>query len=77
MTIQSPGIIFELNECESRLLADTEFFLCDDSTITVDILTDQIVKEAAALTYKSLQCTGCGIILVIILKVLCEVFDAH
>ena len=59
-----------------RLAADTEFFLGDDRTIAVDILADQVVEKATALTYESLKCTGCSVILVIALEVLCKVLDA-
>ncbi len=59
-----------------RLATDTELFLCDDGAIAVDILADQIVEKAAALTYECLKRTGCSIVLVIALEVLGEVLDA-
>lgn len=57
------------------LAADAEFFLGDDGTISVDILADQIVEQATALTYESLQCAGSSVVLVVVLQVLCEVLD--
>ncbi len=36
---------FFIPENPKLLLTDTELFLCNDSTVTVDILTDQIVEK--------------------------------
>lgn len=64
--------------CEKlRLLADAEFLLCDDRAVTVDVFADQVVEEAAALTYECLERAGCGVVLVVGLEVLGEVLDAH
>ena len=57
------------------LFTDAEFFLGDNSTITVDVFADQIVKERTALAYKHLESAGCGIVLVVALEVLSEVLD--
>ena len=48
-----------------RLLTDTEFFLSDDCTVAIDILTDKVVKKATTLTYKCFQCASCLMIFVI------------
>lgn len=61
----------------SVLFADTEFFLGDDCAIAVDVLADQIVEQAATLTYKRFQCACCGIVFVIGLQMLCQVLDTH
>ena len=58
-----------------RLATDTEFLLCDDRAVTVDVFADQIVEKAAALAYESLQCACCSVVLVIALEVLGEVLD--
>lgn len=68
------SVLFLLNW---GLLADTEFLLCDDRAVTVDVLADQVVEEAAALAYESLEGTGCGEVLVVVLKMLGEVLDAY
>ena len=49
----------------SGLFADTELFLCDDSTVAVDVFLDQIIKETATLTYECFKCTSCCMIFVI------------
>ncbi len=59
------------------LLADAEFLLGDDCAVTVDILANQVVKEAATLAYESLKCAGSGVILVVVFQMLSEVLDAH
>ena len=59
----------------SVLAADTEFFLCDDGAVAVDVLADQIVEQAAALTYERFQCACGSEVLVVGLEVLSEVFD--
>lgn len=68
-----------LCECvkSSGLLADSELLLCDDRAVTVDVFADQVVEEAAALTYKSLECAGSGVVLVVGLEVLSKMLDAH
>ena len=58
-----------------RLATDTEFLLCDDGTVAVDVLACQIVEKAAALTYESLKSASCSVVFVILLKVLGKVFD--
>lgn len=45
------------------LLADAELFLGNDSTVAGNVLLDQVIKQATALTYKSLKCAGGSIIL--------------
>ena len=45
---------FRENSIE-RLLADTEFLLSDDSTVAVDVLANQVVKQTTTLTYEHLQ----------------------
>ena len=72
-----PGAGFSVGLKSSRLLADTELLLGDDRTVAVDVLADEVIEEAAALTYESLKRTGCCIVLVVVLKVLCEVLDAY
>lgn len=59
------------------LLTDTQLLLGDYSTVTVDILADQIVKQRTTLAYEHLQRAGGGVILVIALKVLGQVLDTH
>lgn len=56
-------------------LADAEFLLGDDRAVTVDVLADQIVEKAAALTYECFQRTGGSEVLVVLLEVLREVLD--
>ena len=48
-----------------RLATDTEFLLCDDRAVTVDVFADQIVEKAATLTYKSLKRTSSCVVFVI------------
>lgn len=47
------------------LLADAELFLGDDGTVAGDVLLDQVIKQATALTYESLKGAGGSIIFVI------------
>ncbi len=68
---------FMLFERRGALFADAELFLGDDGAIAVDVLADQIVKEAAALAYEGLKSAGCSVVLVIRLQVLGEVFDTY
>ena len=59
-----------------RLLTDTEFLLGDDCAVTIDVLANQVIQEAAALTYENLQ-SACGsVVLVVLLQVLGQVLDA-
>ena len=57
------------------LLTDTELFLGDDCTVAVDVLADEVVEKATTLTYECFQCAGCGVVLVVLFKVLSEVSD--
>lgn len=59
------------------LLTNAEFLFGDDGAITVDVFAYQIVEQTAALTYHCLQGAGCCEVLVVVLKVLGEVFDAE
>ena len=59
------------------LLTDAEFFLGDDGAVAVDVFAHQIVEQTAALTYHSFQSAGGSEVLVVVLKVLGEVFDAE
>ena len=58
------------------LLTDTELLLGDDSTVAVDILTDQVIEQAATLTYEGLQSACSSVVLVVGLQVLGEMLDA-
>ena len=64
-------------EQTSVSLTDAELFLGDDSTVAVDVLAYQIVEERTALAYKHLEGACGSIVLVVLLKVLGEVLDAH
>ena len=59
------------------LLADTELFLGDNGAVTVDVLADEVVEEAAALTYERFQGACRSVVLVVLLEVLGEVFDTY
>ena len=67
--------VFCLLSGNIRLATDTEFLLCDDRAVTVDVFADQIVEKAATLTYESLQCACGSIVFVVALEVLGEVLD--
>ncbi len=47
------------------LFADAELLVGDDGTVAVDVLLDEIIKETAALAYKSLKSTFSCMIFVI------------
>ena len=55
------------------LLADAEFFLGDDCTITVDVFANQVIEQTTTLTNKHLQCTLRSIIFLVDLKVFGQV----
>ena len=59
-----------------RLLTDTEFLLGDDCAVTIDVLANQVIQEAAALTYENLQSASGSEVLVVLLQVLGQVLDA-
>ena len=63
---QLAGICFLLTKTEGL----------DDSTITIDIVIVEILQQLTALTDKHCQRTGCVVVLVILLQVLCQVRDA-
>ena len=56
------------------LLTKTEGL--DNSTITIDVVIVEVLQQLAALTYEHGQRTGCVVILVILLQVLCQMRDA-
>ena len=53
------------------------FFLRDDGTVAVDVLTDQVIEQTTTLTYKDFQRTSRRIVLVVCLEALCEMLDAY
>ena len=55
------------------LLTETESL--DDGTITIDIVIVEILQQLAALTDEHGQRTGCVVVLVVLLQVLCQVRD--
>ncbi len=59
----------------SRLLTQTQSLY--DSTITIDIVHIEILQQLATTAYHLCQRTGCAIVLVVLLQVLCEVLDAE
>ena len=56
------------------LLTKTEGL--DDGTVTIDVVVVEVLQQLAALTDEHRQRTGCVVILVILLQVLCQVRDA-
>lgn len=57
------------------LFTDTELFLGDDGAVTVDVFANQVVEQTTTLTYECFQRAGGNEVLVVLLKVLGEVFD--
>ena len=71
---KSSSIVHHLHKSQF-LLADTKLLAGDDGAITVDVLADEIIEQAATLTYQHLQCTLSRMIFFVDLQVFGQVGD--
>ncbi len=65
------------NSFRDFLLADAEFFLGDDGAVAVDVLADEVIQQAAALTHEHLKGALSRMIFLVDLQVLGQVGDTN
>ncbi len=59
--------------CEEILLSETEFL--DDGTVTLDVLVLKILQKVTSLTYHFEKSAAAVMVLLVDLKVLCQLVD--